>query len=392
MSHIIYLETFIENTASLPSELARIMNNIKALDERSAAMRDTIAENLEIFLSRPLGPRKAGSELPSEMVDLKRVIDEDQRTYVQWAEEKLSLANIAADLLIQHRTAVDKDVGALLAELKAADYDDDTVMEYTPPEETNRRQRQREIEAEREREQKMKAELRRQERELAEMEQQRNAEAAAAQAAAQAEAATAAEPQGEPPLRQKGPPTGKGNRKEQEMAITPTAVDTGVPKRKSSGAGGAHMPLQMNLSGRISPMDAMASTPSQFRGLGNLPGILSQPMPMETDRSGEDEEPREPTYMPIVPAGMSTSAPAPQALGRLLTMEDISKDLKGRRAELWWPDDSLWYLIEIHDVDIPLKKAHITYVTGETEVLDLLDIVREGHMSLISGENHRVPY
>ena len=52
------------------------------------------------------------------MVDLKRVIDEDQRTYVQWAEEKLSLANIAADLLIQHRTAVDKDVGALLAELK----------------------------------------------------------------------------------------------------------------------------------------------------------------------------------------------------------------------------------------------------------------------------------
>ena len=49
------------------------------------------------------------------------------------------------------------------------------------------------------------------------------------------------------------------------MAITPTAVDTGVPKRKSSGAGGAHMPLQMNLSGRISPMDAMSSTPSQFR-------------------------------------------------------------------------------------------------------------------------------
>ena len=52
------------------------------------------------------------------MVELKRVIDEDQRTYVQWAEEKLSLANIAADLLVQHRTAVDKDVGALLAELK----------------------------------------------------------------------------------------------------------------------------------------------------------------------------------------------------------------------------------------------------------------------------------
>ena len=52
------------------------------------------------------------------------------------------------------------------------------------------------------------------------------------------------------------------------MAITPTAVDTGLTKRKSSGAGGSQMPLQMNLSGRISPMDAMASTPSHFRCAG----------------------------------------------------------------------------------------------------------------------------
>lgn len=42
--------------------------------------------------------------------------------------------------------------------MQAADYDDDTQMEYTPPEETSRRQRQREIEqdaAERERQQKV---------------------------------------------------------------------------------------------------------------------------------------------------------------------------------------------------------------------------------------------
>ena len=49
------------------------------------------------------------------------------------------------------------------------------------------------------------------------------------------------------------------------MAITPTAVDTSLTKRKSAGGGGAQMPLQMSLSGRISPMDAMASTPSHFR-------------------------------------------------------------------------------------------------------------------------------
>ena len=32
-----------------------------------AAMRDKIAENLEVFLQRPLAPRKPGSELPPEV-------------------------------------------------------------------------------------------------------------------------------------------------------------------------------------------------------------------------------------------------------------------------------------------------------------------------------------
>lgn len=73
-----------------------------------------------------------------------------------------------------------------------------------------------------------------------------------------------------------------------------------------------------------------------------------------------------------------------QALGRLLTHADVNERLKGRRAELYWPDDNLWYLIEIHDVDTTNHKAQIMYVTGETEELDLLEIVREGHMSLIS--------
>ena len=47
------------------------------------------------------------------------------------------------------------------------------------------------------------------------------------------------------------------------------------------------------------------------RARGSLPGILSQPMPMEQDRGGEEEDAPAP-YMPIVPQGMSPSAPAPQ--------------------------------------------------------------------------------
>jgi hypothetical protein len=83
---------------------------------------------------------------------------------------------------------------------------------------------------------------------------------------------------------------------------------------------------------------------------------------------------------------MRTSARAPQAVGRLLTHADVTPRLAGRAAELYWPDDALWYLIEIQGVDVQAKRASIMYVTGETEVLNLVDIAREGHMSLIARD------
>lgn len=52
------------------------------------------------------------------MAELRRVIEADQRQLVQWAEEKLSLATIALDLVGQHRKAIDADLGALQYELK----------------------------------------------------------------------------------------------------------------------------------------------------------------------------------------------------------------------------------------------------------------------------------
>lgn len=84
------------------------------------------------------------------------------------------------------------------------------------------------------------------------------------------------------------------------------------------------------------------------------------------------------------PPGMSHSAKSPQAPGRLLTNDDISSSLQGRKAELFWPDDNLWYLIEIHRVDVVARSAQIIYTTGETEILNLDEIVQEGHMSLIT--------
>ena len=53
-------------------------------------------------------------------------------------------------------------------------------------------------------------------------------------------------------------------------------------------------------------------------------------------------------------------------------------------AELYWPDDNCWYLVQIKAVDIEKQTAQISYVTGETEELNLTEISAAGHMSLIT--------
>ena len=86
---------------------------------------------------------------------------------------------------------------------------------------------------------------------------------------------------------------------------------------------------------------------------------------------------------PAVEAKAQASA-QPLGLGRLLTEADIGLDLRGRQAELFWPDDNLWYLIEIQNINVRQKQAKIMYTDGSTEELDLEEIIRDGHMSLIT--------
>ncbi|KAL3152294.1 hypothetical protein ABBQ32_001365 [Trebouxia sp. C0010 RCD-2024] len=82
-------------------------------------------------------------------------------------------------------------------------------------------------------------------------------------------------------------------------------------------------------------------------------------------------------------AGDAQAADAPLPTGRLLTYADITPALKGRQAELYWPDDKMWYLIEVYAINIRSRIAKIQYTSGEFEDLDLNEIIREGHMSLI---------
>lgn len=46
-----------------------------------------------------------------------------------------------------------------------------------------------------------------------------------------------------------------------------------------------------------------------------------------------------------------------QLQGRPLRDSDIGPSLEGQRAEMFWPDDNLWYLVEINSVDMRSHQA-----------------------------------
>ncbi|KAI8468907.1 MAG: hypothetical protein J3K34DRAFT_522566 [Monoraphidium minutum] len=74
----------------------------------------------------------------------------------------------------------------------------------------------------------------------------------------------------------------------------------------------------------------------------------------------------------------------PDPRGRRLGYEDITPRLQGKYTELYWPDDALWYLVYIDRIDVRAKTANIIYYPSEElEELDLDEIARDGHMSLL---------
>lgn len=80
-------------------------------------------------------------------------------------------------------------------------------------------------------------------------------------------------------------------------------------------------------------------------------------------------------------AGRPTESTFPS--GRIIRPEDLGPALKGRQAELFWPDDALWYLVEIQAINLKTKQAKILYASGELEELDMEEIIRDQHMALL---------
>lgn len=99
----------------------------------------------------------------------------------------------------------------------------------------------------------------------------------------------------------------------------------------------------------------------------------------------------DPTAVPFMkppPPGYKASATRPQAAGaRYLVATDIGPTLIGRHAELYWPDDNLWYLIEIQEVYVDRKEARVLYSTGDFETLSLEETARDMHMMLIDDDS-----
>lgn len=89
---------------------------------------------------------------------------------------------------------------------------------------------------------------------------------------------------------------------------------------------------------------------------------------------------------------MLTPQAKSQAAGRILKPHEISLALVNKQAELLWPEDKLWYLIQITHVDLVSKIANILYITGETEEgINLEEIASKGEMSMIIAPHSYAP-
>ena len=99
---------------------------------------------------------------------------------------------------------------------------------------------------------------------------------------------------------------------------------------------------------------------------------------------------------PVAGAGLVGSTPADgrrpmhsepairsEPSGKIIAPDDFSTALCGKRAELFWPDDQKWYLVEIQAIDMETKMAKVRYATQEEEELNLMEVIEDGQMSLL---------
>ncbi|GLC34228.1 hypothetical protein PLESTM_000172000 [Pleodorina starrii] len=340
-ANVMYLESFIESTGSLPTELQRILNTIKALDEKCNDLSNELQGNVGLLLAMP--PAHQQPTLSPEYEELVTRVAASQKMLVQFADEKVQLAQQAHDLLEVHALELERVTDDLDKELRRnnpdagldylQDFALDTTRGKTPRLEDFNMSLQQEL----------------------------------------------ALPPAPAPLPKKAAAAqnvaSKGKRPRDEDAGGGGAGGAGG----AAAAGTQPQPVKKKTSS-LAAMQ-LSSQPSTFEEypIDSLPAY-------EEPVAAEAPVP----FMRPPPAGYKSSSSRPQAatggLVRYLCPEDIREDLVGRHAELFWPDDNLWYLIEIQEVNVATREARVLYSTGDFETLNLEETARDMHMVLIPDQ------
>lgn len=90
------------------------------------------------------------------------------------------------------------------------------------------------------------------------------------------------------------------------------------------------------------------------------------PEPMQVDGKTEDKE--------DLPAASNQPGVPDKSL--MLKLKDIRKSLVGKQLLLFWPDEGAWYKVEVLELNAKKRIAVVLYDTGESEELELEDIVK----------------
>lgn len=319
-----------------------------------------IQEEFDVLMKSPKQQEK-------EVTEMRSKIEAKQSLLIQWAEEKAQLALTGYELIDTQYEQVNADLAGLAAELQATGQMmddgyggmDDYSMDLAPPEPTGRR------------------------------------------GASRLHYAASFDPGLDPTL---GLDAGRGG-----SGRKSTTIPLNLSRQQSGyGSEGPYPSGSDYMAGAWDAPKSRLGGSSRRGGLGNDGGAGAGAGPRrraasaavqaiaafeDDDYSARDQLPltadgEQFVLKPFVP-GLAKAAKAPQAPGRLLTEADISPDLAGRVAEVFWPDEtdpaeSLWYLVRIESIDMGSLTASIRYQNGESEPqLDLVEVAREGHMMLL---------
>lgn len=115
-ANVMYLESFIESTGSLPTELQRILNTIKYLDEKCNDLSAELQGSVGMLMAMP--PAYQQPAITPEYEELASRVAATQKLLVQFAEEKVQLSHQAHDLLELHALELERVTDDLDKELR----------------------------------------------------------------------------------------------------------------------------------------------------------------------------------------------------------------------------------------------------------------------------------